>query len=82
MFAIGVWVLTPSENVQLAAIRQELLEEIAGLRSEIQPAVNFYNSLLRFGEAIADAGRFLKWGVGVGAGVATIFGALRLFDVL
>jgi hypothetical protein len=74
--------VTPSENAQFAALRTDLMEEIAGLRSEVQPAVNFYNNLARFGEAVAKSGRFAKWGAAFGASIVTILGGLRVLGIL
>lgn len=40
------------------------------LSESVQPAVEFYRTAVRIGE-------FAKWGVGIGAGFATIVGVLR-----
>lgn len=82
--------MSPAETVDIKALKAELLQairdevghELAALRAEVQPAMRLSASLARIGEAVADAARFIKWGVGVGAGIATIAGALRVLDIL
>jgi hypothetical protein len=81
--------VSPAEQTAIRRLQDEMIDRldnqdkaIAGLRAEVQPAIAFYQSVVRIGEAIADAARFVKWAVGLGAGAATIFGVLRVFAIL
>jgi hypothetical protein len=81
--------VSPAEQTAIRRLQVEMIgrldnqdKAIESLRKEVQPAVELYRSLARIGEAIADAARFLKWAVGLGAGAATIFGVLRVFAIL
>lgn len=59
---------------QMSVLRTDLQAEIGSLRTEIAPAIEFYRT-------IVGLGRFLKWGVGLGASVVTIVAGLHMFDL-
>jgi hypothetical protein len=70
--------MSPSENAAIAALSAEIRGYHADLiefRERAEPALAFYAS-------IVGVSRFLKWGVGIGAGIATIFGSLRVLGVV
>jgi hypothetical protein len=81
--------MSPTDQTALRSIQVEVLarlgdqdKAIADLRTEVQPAIEFYRTAKRFGEAMVTGARFAKWAVGIGAGIATMFGVLRALAIL
>lgn len=74
--------MTGMERSELADFKEEVRIELNALREAVAPAVHLANVIARIGDVVADAGRFIKWGVGVGAGIVTIILGLRALGLL
>jgi hypothetical protein len=70
--------MSPAENAAIAALTTEVREyhaDLQAFKEEVRPALVFYAQFL-------GVGRFAKWGVGIGAGLATIAASLRVIGLL
>lgn len=67
--------MTPHESTQLTALETRLTTKIDDLDDKFSPALEFY-------QQIAGLGKFIKWGVGIGAGFTTILGGLHILGIL
>lgn len=70
--------MSPLENAAIAALTVEVRgyhSDLQDFKERAEPALDFYAS-------INAAASFLKWGVGIGAGAATIAGVLHVFGVI
>lgn len=78
--------MTGPEKDEISQLREELSAEIRALREAVQPAIRLTSALARITELVADVGqslgRFIRWGVGIGAGLVTIILGLRALGVI
>jgi hypothetical protein len=85
---VGVLV-TGGEQADLNQFRHETREELAGFRTEIAglrddmaPAIRLAQNFDVAARALAGTSKVAKYAVGVGAGLGTILGVLRVFGIL
>lgn len=78
--------MTGPEKDEIAQLREELSSEIRALRQAVEPAIRLTSALARISEITADVaqglGRFVRFGVGIGAGMVTIILGLKALGVI
>lgn len=70
--------MTPPENASIVA----LTTEVRGYHADLQAFKERAEPALEFYAAVIGAAHFAKWGVGIGAGFATIVATLRVLGII